>query len=183
MGGGFTPDYGSPPLLNALVDFVEALGKKYDGDNRIAFLHLGLLGFWYVCIMCISSQSSRHRRKTNPRCVSLKKRGEWHTFPLTGLVPDESKDKIAAAYRNSFNKTKLQARYPDSQLDGFGYYDGSFAYATLDGDANGGVINKDYYFWPLVQQEGHQSFWRTAPMGGETRPVRSMSSRLLCRGF
>jgi hypothetical protein len=53
MGGGFTPDYGSPSLLNALVDFVEALGKKYDGDNRLAFLHLGLLGFWYVSIVCV----------------------------------------------------------------------------------------------------------------------------------
>jgi hypothetical protein len=47
-GGGFTPDYGSPPLMTALVQFVEALGSKYDGDNRIAFIHLGLLGFWYV---------------------------------------------------------------------------------------------------------------------------------------
>jgi hypothetical protein len=34
--------------VNALVDFVKALGEKYDGDNRIAFLHLGLLGFWYA---------------------------------------------------------------------------------------------------------------------------------------
>jgi hypothetical protein len=34
--------------VNALVDFVKALGEKYDGDNRIAFLHLGMLGFWYA---------------------------------------------------------------------------------------------------------------------------------------
>jgi hypothetical protein len=123
------------------------------------------------------------REKLTHGVFRSKKRGEWHTFPLMGLVPDDSKDKIAAAYRNSFNKTKLQARYPDSQLDGFGYYDGSFAYSTLDGDANGGVVHKDYFFWPLVEQEGHQSFWRTSPMGGETRPVRSVSSRPFCRGF
>jgi hypothetical protein len=48
LGGGHTPDYGHFPLVNALVDFVKALGEKYDGDNRIAFLHLGLLGFWYA---------------------------------------------------------------------------------------------------------------------------------------
>lgn len=46
MGGGLTPDYGNETLLKALTQFVRALGKKYDGDRRIAFIHLGLLGFW-----------------------------------------------------------------------------------------------------------------------------------------
>lgn len=50
MGGGFTPDYGNEALLESLTEFVIALGKKYDGDPRIAFIHLGLLGFWYVPI-------------------------------------------------------------------------------------------------------------------------------------
>jgi hypothetical protein len=48
LGGGHTPDYGHFPLVTALENFVKALGEKYDGDNRIAFLHLGLLGFWYA---------------------------------------------------------------------------------------------------------------------------------------
>jgi hypothetical protein len=47
MGGGYTPDYGYLPLVDALENFVEALGRQYDGDNRVAFIHLGLLGFWY----------------------------------------------------------------------------------------------------------------------------------------
>jgi hypothetical protein len=91
---------------------------------------------------------------------------------LVGLVPDHTKDLIASAFRDSFKVTKLQARYPDRSFYGFGFYDGSFAHSTLDGDANGGVINKDYFFWPMVEQEGHAAFWRTGPMGGETRPVR-----------
>jgi hypothetical protein len=89
-------------------------------------------------------------------------------------VPDLSKERIIAAYRSSFKVTKLQARYPDSQLNGFGYYDGSFAYATLDGAADGGVVNKYYYFWPLVQQAGHEAAWKTNPTGGENRPVRAL---------
>jgi hypothetical protein len=56
MGGGFTPDYGSPPLLTTLVQFVEALGSKYDGDNRIAFIHLGLLGFWYALVVFLADE-------------------------------------------------------------------------------------------------------------------------------
>jgi hypothetical protein len=52
MGGGLTPDYGGEPLLSALVNFVAALGRKYDGDKRIAFIHLGLLGFWYEEMFC-----------------------------------------------------------------------------------------------------------------------------------
>lgn len=41
-----TPDYGDPELMVAIERFIEALGNKYDGDNRIAVIHLGLLGFW-----------------------------------------------------------------------------------------------------------------------------------------
>jgi hypothetical protein len=100
------------------------------------------------------------------------RRGEWHTFPLVGLVPDHAKARIASAYLDAFKVTKLQARYPDRALHSFGFYDGSFAYETLDGEANGGVVNQDYFFWPMIQQQGHGSFWRAHPMGGETRPVR-----------
>jgi hypothetical protein len=44
--GGVSPDYGDPILLKALEQFIEAFGARYDGDMRIAFIHLGLLGFW-----------------------------------------------------------------------------------------------------------------------------------------
>jgi hypothetical protein len=125
MGGGLSPDYGSEPLLSALANFVVALGQKYDGDNRIAFIHLGLLGFWYAISVSLSS------------CFNATSwlicRGEWHTFPLTGLVPDHAKTRIVDVFRNSFKSTKLQARYPDRIFQGFGYYDGSFAFSTLVG--------------------------------------------------
>jgi hypothetical protein len=44
--GGSSPYYGDPILLKALQQFITALGNRYDGDKRIGFLHLGLLGFW-----------------------------------------------------------------------------------------------------------------------------------------
>lgn len=44
-GKRFSPDYQDPILLRAFEQFIEAFGAKYDGDKRIGFLHLGLLGF------------------------------------------------------------------------------------------------------------------------------------------
>jgi hypothetical protein len=46
LGGGTSPDYSDPILLEALRQFITALGARYDGDYRIGFLQLGLLGFW-----------------------------------------------------------------------------------------------------------------------------------------
>lgn len=45
-GGGLSPDYGDQILLRALQQFVEQFGAKYDGDLRIGFIKLALLGFW-----------------------------------------------------------------------------------------------------------------------------------------
>lgn len=46
LGDEYSPDYGDPILLNALEQYIKALGARYDGDHRIGFIHLGLLGFW-----------------------------------------------------------------------------------------------------------------------------------------
>lgn len=45
-GSNLSPDYGDPMMLRALEQFITALGAQYDGDTRIGFIHLGLLGFW-----------------------------------------------------------------------------------------------------------------------------------------
>jgi hypothetical protein len=55
LGGGVSPDYGDPLLLQALEQFITAFGAKYDGDPRLAFVSLGLLGFWVsVCYIAHS---------------------------------------------------------------------------------------------------------------------------------
>lgn len=46
LGGGDSPDYSDPILLNALKQFIQAFGSRYDGDHRIGYLQAGLLGFW-----------------------------------------------------------------------------------------------------------------------------------------
>jgi hypothetical protein len=60
----------------------------------------------------------------------------------------------------NFRTTQIQVRYPNDAVDGTGLYDASFAYNTLDGEANGGVIQY-WYFWPKVLQAGRQDLWKT----------------------
>jgi len=43
---GSSPDYTDANLIMALTNFVSALGNRYDGDTRIGYIQLGLLGFW-----------------------------------------------------------------------------------------------------------------------------------------
>jgi hypothetical protein len=138
--GHMSPNYGDPLLLTALQQFITALGTKYDGDKRIAAIHLGLLGYW----------------------------GEGHTYPYD-LVPAQAKTNVATWYRSAFTTTKLQARYPGADASGLGLYDGSFAYNTLDGAYNGGVVTS-WFFEPQIVSAGQQDAWKQSMMGGETRP-------------
>ena len=105
-GGGLSPDYDDPDLQASLFSFIEALGREYDGDSRIAVIQLGLLGFW----------------------------GEWHTWPHPEFFPGlEFQSEILNAYVDSFNHTLLQVRYPiaDSPSLRLGFHDDSFAYSTI----------------------------------------------------
>ncbi len=85
------PDYGDPRLMECMVHFIRALGMKYDGDVRIAYLAAGLYGFW----------------------------GEWHVLkhPLPGepagwAMAQKDKDALLRAYAESFHRTPVMVRTP-----------------------------------------------------------------------
>jgi len=148
-GGGCSPDYNNEQFQNALISFIEAFGQSYDGDSRIAFIQVGLLGFW----------------------------GEWHTYTdgsgvSEGWIPSTLKDNVVVAFNDAFHKTPLQTRYvwPKAMELGFGLHDDSFAYSTLDGDANGGV-DTGWFFWSQVESAQYTDFWKSSVMGGELRPA------------
>lgn len=138
---GYSPNYGEPRLLTALQQFIFEWGQHIDGDKRILALHIGLLGFW----------------------------GEGHTYPDNTLVPDTSKQLVAGWYRDAFNQTQIQARYPGPNADGFGLFDASLGFSTLDGAANGGV-DVDWFMYPQIVQANQQNSWTDFIIGGETRP-------------
>jgi hypothetical protein len=123
-GGGKSPNYSDTNLLYALKTFITALGAKYDNDNRIGFIQLGLLGFW----------------------------GEWHTYTNKdeGWIPMSTKTSVVSWFRAAFQKTQLLMT-EDIGLSDIGLHDDSFAYETIDGAANGGVL-EDYFFWSKVKR-------------------------------
>ena len=105
-GGGCSPDYDHPDMVAAMVGLIEALGERYDGDPRLGFVQLGLLGFW----------------------------GEWHTWPHGDwFASDATQTAVLDAYAAAFPTTQLQARYPSSTMvsRSLGFHDDSFAHSTL----------------------------------------------------
>ena len=107
-GLSVSPDYENPLLRQALTNFIAALGARYDGDPRIGFITVGLLGFW----------------------------GEWHTFPYTNWFASTTvQDEVLSAYENAFAQTKLLVRRPAGSTPAarrIGYHDDSFAFETID---------------------------------------------------
>ena len=105
-GTGCSPDYDHPELLAAMIGLIEAFGQRYDGDPRLGFLQVGLLGFW----------------------------GEWHTYPYSDWFPSEAtQEAVLQAYHSSFKTTQLQVRRPaaNSVSLRMGFHDDSFAYSTI----------------------------------------------------
>jgi Domain of unknown function (DUF4832) len=102
------PDYENSLLDQALTNFIAALSARYDGDLRIGFVELGLLGFW----------------------------GEWHTYPETNWFASvQVQNEVLAAYTNAFHQTRLLVRWPAGSFNPatlpIGYHDDSFAYDTI----------------------------------------------------
>jgi hypothetical protein len=147
-GVSFSPDYDDPRVLDMITGFIDALGERYDGDPRIAYLTAGLVGFW----------------------------GENHTYPMNGAVeptnPDgidwmptaATMDTIWRAWDEALDTTWLQARYPSATVadHGFGLHDDSFAYSTLP--------TTSWHFLSLVEAAGMSDAWQQAPIGGELYP-------------
>jgi hypothetical protein len=162
-GTSVAPDYNDPNLMQALQDFIVALGAKYDGDPRVGFVQVGLIGFW----------------------------GEWHTWPQDGYTPEDSwtttdaaeatdgtltdwmptaenQEKIVDGFDEAFDETRILVRYPTSfnkDLN-LGYHDDSFAFQTLP-PAFGG---QDWHFVGRLINNGVTEKWKTEPVGGEMRP-------------
>ena len=154
------PDYDSAFLLNAMKNFIAAFGARYDGDPRLGFIHMGLVGLW----------------------------GEWHTWPydtdtadgLPNYMPtDANGAQLVAAFDAAFNTTKLEIRYPDAaggaaNARDIGYHDDSFCFR--EGSPLQGVslpMSMGGASYAQLQRKlnvGTENKWTTSSMGGELRP-------------
>ena len=108
-GGGLSPDYENPALVAGMERLIAALGKRYDQDPRVAFLELGLLGYW----------------------------GEWHTYPNHNLKPSVATEtRIVDAFHQAFPTVGLMARYARDDAgtrDWLGFHDDMFPEDTDNG--------------------------------------------------
>jgi hypothetical protein len=105
-GGGCSPEYANELLQSTLLDFITHFGNAYDGDNRLAFVQVGLLGFW----------------------------GEWHTYPHSDwFAEDTFQQQVITTFDTAFETTPIQMRLPyqDSAQRKIGFHDDSFAYSTI----------------------------------------------------
>jgi len=146
-GKSVSPNYEDPRLRAALADFIAAFGAKYDGDPRLGFITVGLLGYW----------------------------GEWHTSDHRDRFASKTvQSEVMEAYLRTFHRTRLLLRYPagpddpyyaDNHTLAMGYHDDSFAWATMPkGDP------KSWFFLDRMTRAGVLDKWRTQPIGGEVRP-------------
>lgn len=143
-----TPDYEDPRLRSALTRFIQALGRRYDGDPRLGFVEVGLLGTW----------------------------GEWHNHPNTQWFASKTVQReVMDAFEAAFRKTRLLVRYPagphdaryaENQGRGLGYHDDSFAWATV----HTGRKQDGWFFESRLLSAGATEKWRHQPIGGEVRP-------------
>jgi hypothetical protein len=125
FGGGKSPDYEDPRLKAGLMKLIAALGKRYNGDPRVAFVQVGLLGHW----------------------------GEFHTYPKDELFPKEATQKeVVNALRRAFPNKHLMGRnpsYASLQLPTMGFHDdmipedtlGPEEWHFLPGMRQGGVLS------------------------------------------
>jgi hypothetical protein len=110
-GGGLSPDYNDPRMVAGMERLIAALGKRYNNHPRIAFIQLGLLGFW----------------------------GEWHTWPRQELhASAATEQRIVEAYRKAFPQKCLMVRYARDfagEQNWIGFHDDLFPQDTDNGRA------------------------------------------------
>jgi hypothetical protein len=100
------PVHSHPAVRKALVDFVEAFGRRYDGDPRIGFIEVGVLGQW--------GEGWFPKLRSE---VSLE-------------VTPEARQEVFDAYQRSFLKTRLlmPGTREVAGAPEFGFHNDAFAF-------------------------------------------------------
>lgn len=108
-GGGLCPDYHDPKLQEALLKLIDQLGKRFNGEKRLAYLQLGFLGHW----------------------------GEWHTWPRDDLFASfDFQRKVVDRTRSAFPDKIMMMRTATNYaatLPYVGYFDDLIPDDTDDG--------------------------------------------------
>lgn len=152
-GGGFSPNYSNPVLIEYHRRVIAALGHRYNQNDFFAYIELGSLGHW----------------------------GEWHVDLDAGirpLPPESVRDKYVQHYIDAFPNTHLLMRRPFSiaaRLNLGLYNDMTAEYSAtstwLDWIKNGGEYSQTGEINGLISMP---EAWKVAPIGGEQATAMSI---------
>jgi Domain of unknown function (DUF4832) len=162
VSGTDSPDYDEPLLVRALERFIAVFGARYDGDPRLAYVQLGLIGLW----------------------------GEWQTWPYDGTAATgrpsfmptvATQTTLVDAYRGAFTRTPLEVRFASTAgghavAVGVGLHDNSWCYReSRQGSAPLGTTlpvslgGWGDSFLQVALDAGAENTWVAATVGGEVR--------------
>ncbi|RMF87452.1 MAG: DUF4832 domain-containing protein, partial [Planctomycetota bacterium] len=139
------PDLDDPVVLEAHLDFIRRLGKRYDGHPDISHIDLGSVGWW----------------------------GEWHMSQSSSLkMPTlETQRRIVDTYLESFRKTPLLMLIGGGEMLAYAVEHGCGWRADCLGDMGGFSrswchMRKGYPGWLI--EAGALDAWKHAPVAFET---------------
>jgi hypothetical protein len=84
--GTYVPDWNDPDFLERMERLIAALGRRYNGDPRLAWVDVGFYGNW----------------------------GEWHTWPMTYPARNGAVDMSTANKRELVDR--MAAAFPSTRL-------------------------------------------------------------------
>lgn len=157
-GGGLSPDYDRPEMVAAMERLIAALGERYNRHPRVAFIELGLLGFW----------------------------GEWHCYPKGNelYASEQTEARVLSAYRRALPNKSLMVRYANERTGKqrwIGFHDDLLP-ADTDGEdwgflpklrKHGGVNNWRRAVFGGEMQPGQAAKW----LGKDYETTRTMVER------
>ncbi len=143
-----TPDYEDPRLRAALTNFIHALGRRYDGDPRLGFVGLGLLGTW----------------------------GEWHNHPNQHWFASKTVQReVMDAFEARSRRRSSSPAIPPGRMTTHTPTTDSGPSATMMIRSPGprftpGRNSTTGFSRRACAPPTRSSKWRTQPIGGEVRP-------------
>ena len=145
-----TPDYEDPRLRAALTNFIHALGRRYDGDPRLGFVGLGLLGHLGRMAQLARTTNGSRRRPCSAR--------SW-----TPTRRRSSKTQAGRALSRRYRTTPLCRQPPPAPS----------AITTIRSPGPRCIrasTSDAWFFETRLRAAGALDKWRTQPIGGEVRP-------------
>lgn len=138
------PDLDDPVVLQRHLDFLQRLGRRYDGHPDIDHVDLGTVGWW----------------------------GEWHMSGSNRKLPTlENRRKIIDAYLEAFQQTPLLMLIGGGECLEYATHRGTGWRADCLGDMGGFSRTwchmRDAYP-TMIKDAGAQEVWKTAPVAWET---------------